>query len=106
MSPPVPGEPSERAPFSEAAREAAARALRYLDAHGVLSDGWAPMILTAAVDADPRAKAGLKLASLSDEERERLVADALVRIDAYDPALLSAEERSMFRVSCANSRMW
>ncbi len=72
-------DPSEQAlPFSEAAREAAAETLRYLDAHSVLSDGWAPMILAAAVDADQRLNAFLKLAALSDEERVERVAGALL----------------------------
>ncbi len=68
-------DPSEQAlPFSEAAREAATQTLRYLDTHGVLSDGWAPMVLAAAVKADPRLNAFLGLAALSDAElRHRVV---------------------------------
>ncbi len=98
-------DPSEALPFSEAAREAAARAL--YPSLGVDSPAFrhtqarakATGALAAAVGADPWLKAFLRLAALSDEERERIVADALVRMDAYDPALLSAEEISMFRVS-------
>ncbi len=78
-------EPSEQAlPFSEAAREAAAETLRYLDAHSVLSDGWAPMILAAAVDADQRLNAFLKLAALSDEELVERVVRALARFRFSD----------------------
>ncbi len=55
-------DPSEQAlPFSEVAREAAAG--------WVGGDvAWADDMLAAAVDADPRAKAFLKLAALTDEE--------------------------------------
>ncbi len=97
MSVPVPGEPSEQAlPFSEAAREAAARAWT-----GDIFDNWvthkndrlrsvreaadlciaramdkASAALTAAVNADPRLKAAAELA-LSDEELVERVAVAL-----------------------------
>ncbi len=71
--------PSEQAlPFSEAAREAAARTFPYW----LVSDPReqrrrADGIIAAAVNADPRAKAFLKLAALSDEELVERVAVAL-----------------------------
>ncbi len=86
-------DPSEALPFSEAAREAAAlRALargfdyEYLfDDDGenpdepYTADYWchgARQILAAAVNADPRLKAFLRLAALSDEELvERVLSD-------------------------------
>lgn len=95
MSAPVPGEPSEQV-FSEAAREAAASAISgefgYGDCFAACDleggherERWlqlAAASLAAAVDADPRAKACLKLAALTDEEREQIVADIVgPRID-------------------------
>ncbi len=98
MSAPVPGEPSEQAlPFSEAAREAAQAAIvatvdkrlafnvaaygaawtgETSDTEFVCTDA-AKIALAAAVDADPRAKACLALAALTDEELVERVATAI-----------------------------
>ncbi len=77
-------DPSEQAlPFSEAAREAAA--LAFLQARGASPESSYTIMrptdaaLAAAVDADPRAKAFLKLAALTDEELRQRVEDALVK---------------------------
>ncbi len=111
MSAPIPGEPRRRKaydllrtarassnpskqalPFSEAAREAAAD--RLVDLYGFVPNPGAATvrsILAAAVDADPRAKAFLKLAALSDEELVDRFATALAAYNGYD--LSSVRER-------------
>ncbi len=85
-------EPSEQAvPFSEAAREAAARAMDPMYGRRTAIGGTrdaivlaeADRILTAAVNADPRAKSFLKLAALSDEELVERVARALLSEGAF-----------------------
>ncbi len=77
---------TEQTPFfGEAAREAAARAMDSLYGRRTAVGGTrdaivlaeADRILTAAVNADPRAKAFLKLAALTDEELGRIVAESL-----------------------------
>ncbi len=76
--------PSEQAlPFSKAAIEAAARVMRNQHPHYVLSDGFAADILIAAVNADPRVKAFLKLAALTDEELVERVARALFAVSEH-----------------------
>ena len=102
--------PSEQElPFSEAARDAAGFAFFAANYSGECArDVWAnpdrparraeytakaDRILAAAVDADPRAKAFLKLAALSDEELTARVAKALLsQCDA------PVEERERLRV--------
>ncbi len=69
-------EPSEQAlPFSEAAREAHSEAIAA--AFGACSSITTDAALTAAVNADPRAKACLALAALTDEELVERVATHL-----------------------------
>ncbi len=77
-------DPSNQAlPFSEAAIKAADRAFE--QPHGGRSDLEITRdALTAAVNADPRSKAFLELARLSDEELVERVAAALAAHDGYD----------------------
>ncbi len=101
-------DPTEQAlPFSEAAREAAARSLAAgFGYEQVFDGGWlepydanywrhlAAKSLTTAVNADPRLAAFLKLAALSDEE---LVERAKAAIDKNTgPGALLDDELHFF----------
>ena len=83
-------EPSEQAlPFSEAAIKAADDVWEE-PARGRTDLEISRAALAAAVDADPRAKACLKLAALSDEELVERVARALAtfHFSDHDDAVL------------------
>ena len=105
MSAPVPGEPSEALPFSEAAIEAAARSLAAgFGYEQVFDGGWlepydanywrhlAAKSLTTAVNADPRLAAFFKLAALTDEELVDRVADGIRERRILASRLLMPEE--------------